>query len=92
MTHTTTNQKAPGAINTEGLPTDTTGADFPTSDAQGQDFKTLAAGFAQAGHTLHRTDPKCGTVTYWAARWGLVRYLPTVDAARRFLAQIGGRL
>lgn len=40
---------------------------------------------------LH-TDPNDGTVTYWAARWGLVRYLPTIDAARRFLEQIGGRL
>ena len=92
MTDTTTNRKAPGAINTEGLHTDTTGADFPTPDAQGQDFKTLAAGFAQTGHTLHRTDRTDGAVTYWAARWGLVRYLPTIDAARRFLEQIGGRL
>ena len=92
MTHTTTNEKAAGASNTNGLHTDTTGADFPTPDAQGKDFKTLAADFAQAGHTLHRTDPNDGTVTYWAARWGLVRHLPTIDAARRFLEQIGGRL
>ena len=92
MTHTTTNEKAAGASNTNGLHTDTTDADFPTPDAQGQDFKTLIAGFAQAGHTLHRTDAKDGTVTYWAARWGLVRYLPTIDAARRFLDQTGGRL
>ena len=92
MTYTTPNEKAAGASNTNGLHTDTTDADFPTSGAQEQDFKTLTAGFAQAGHTLHRTDAKDGTVTYWAARWGLVRYLPTIDAARRFLDQIGGRL
>ena len=91
MTHTT-NEKAAGASNTNGLHTDTNDADFLTPDAQGKAFKTLAAGFAQSGHTLHRTDPNDGTVTYWAARWGLVRYLPTIDAARRFLEQIGGRL
>lgn len=92
MTHTTTNEKAPGACDTEGLPTHTHSAHFPTPDDQGKAFAALAAGFAQEGHTLHRTDPKDGSVTYWAARWGLVRYLPTIDAARRFLDQIGGRL
>ena len=92
MTHTTPNEKAAGIINSNGLHTDTTGTDFPTTDEQGQAFKTLVACFAQAGHNLHRTDAKDGSVTYWAARWGLVRYLPTIDAARRFLDQIGGRL
>ena len=92
MTHTNTQQKAPGACDSKGLTTDTNGANFPTTDDQGKAFKTLVAGFAQAGHTLHRTDAKDGTVTYWAARWGLVRFLPTIDAARRFLDQIGGRL
>ena len=93
MIPTTNNKKkAPGAINTEGLPTDTNCADSPTPDAQGKEFKTLAAGFALAGHALHRTDPNDGAVTYWAERWGLVRYLATIDAAQQFLAQIGGRL
>jgi hypothetical protein len=92
MTHTNTNEKAPGACNTEGLHTDTNGANFLTTDAQGKEFATLAAGFALAGHALHSTDPKDGAVTYWAERWGLVCYLPTIDAARRFLDQIGGRL
>ena len=53
-------------------------------------FATLRAQFALHGHALHRTSPKDGAVTYYAERWGLVRYLPTLDAARRFLAQIGG--
>ena len=92
MTHTTTTQKAVEAINFNGLHTDTTGADFPMPDTQGKAFATLAAGYALAGHALHRSDPKDGTVTYWAERWGLVRYLPTIDAARQFLEQIGGRL
>ena len=92
MTHTTTNEKAVEAINSNGLHTDTTGANFRTPDAQGKEFATLAAGFALAGHALHSTDSKDGSVTYWAERWGLIRYLPTIDAARRFLDQVGGRL
>jgi hypothetical protein len=89
---TNTMQKAAGATNSNGQHTDTNGANFPTTDGEGKAFKTLAAGFAQAGHTLQRSDPKDGTVTYWAARWGMVRHLPTIDAARRFLDQVGGRL
>lgn len=92
MTSTTNNKKAPGAINTEGLPSNTNGIYFPTPDAQCKEFATLAAGFALTGHALHRSDPKDGTVTFWAERWGLMRYLPTIDAARRFLDQIGGRM
>ena len=88
---TNTTQKAADATNANGLHTDTTGTDFLTTDAQGKEFATLAEGFALAGHKLHRSDPNDGTVTYWAERWGLVRYLPTIDGARRFLDQIGGR-
>lgn len=92
MTHTTLNEKAAGTINSNGLHTDTTGADFPTTGEQGQDFKTLMVGFAQTGHALHRTAPKDGVVTSWAPRQGMVRYLPTIDAPRRSLDQIGGLL
>lgn len=55
-------------------------------------FATLRAQYAMRGHALHRTDPSDGAVTYWAERWGLVRYLPTLHDAATFLAQIGGRL
>ena len=55
-------------------------------------FHSLRAALSLHGHTLHRTDPTDGTVIYWAERWGLVRYLPTIDMARQFLPQIGGRL
>ena len=55
-------------------------------------FETLRAQFALHGHALHRTDPVDGEVTYWAERWGLIRHLPTIDTARQFLEQIGGRL
>lgn len=77
------NPTAGGAIND---------LDFPTTERSDKVFSTLRAAFAMEGHTLHRTDPADGPVTYWAERWGLVRHLPTIDAARRFLEQIGGRL
>lgn len=53
-------------------------------------FSSLRAAYALKGHALHRTDPSDGTVTYWAERWGLVRYLPTLHDAALFLVQIGG--
>lgn len=54
-------------------------------------FHTLRAHFALRGHTLRRTDPSDGPVSLYAERWGLVRYLPSLDDAQAFLAQIGGR-
>jgi len=57
-----------------------------------KEFRTLRAEYALRGHALHRTNPGDGPVEFWAERWGLVRYLPTIDAARRFLDAIGGRL
>jgi len=60
--------------------------------SDGAEFTALQAAFAQRGHHLkHVTNPD-GTATYWAERWGLVRYLPTLHDAALFLAQIGGRL
>lgn len=65
---------------------------FPTVQRPGKAFETFQAAFALRGHTLHRSDPADGPVAYWAERWGLVRYLPTLDHVAQFLAQIGGRL
>jgi hypothetical protein len=65
---------------------------FPTAERNDKAFSSLRAAFALRGHALHRTDSADGAVTYWAERWGLVRFLPTIDTARRFLEQIGGRL
>ena len=60
--------------------------------SDGAEFTALQAAFAQRGHHLkHVTNPD-GTATYWAERWGLVRYLPSLHDAALFLAQIGGRL
>ena len=66
-------------------------ANFPT----GRSIKQIAAAIARlalAGHAMHRSDPIDGTLAYRVERCGLVRYLPTIDAAWRFLDQIGGRL
>ena len=43
-------------------------------------------------HALRSVAASDGTTTYWAERWGLVRYLPSLHDAALFLAQIGGRL
>ena len=60
--------------------------------SDGADFTALQAAFAQRGHRLNHVTNPDGTATYWAERWGLVRYLPTLHDAALFLAQIGGRL
>jgi hypothetical protein len=53
---------------------------------------TLRAAFALRGHRLERAfhgDSK--EPTYYAERWGMVRWLPTLhDAVMQFLAQLGG--
>ena len=51
---------------------------------------TLQAKFALLGHTFHQSSPNDGPgpVSYMAERWGLVRHLPTLDDADRFLIQI----
>lgn len=77
------NPTAGGAINS---------SNFRTCERNDKAFSTLRAAFAMKGHTLHRTDPADGPVSYWAERWGLVRHLPTLHDAALFLAQIGGRL
>ena len=45
-----------------------------TTDQEKQ-YATLRAQLALHGHALHRTSPTDGTVTYYAERWRLVRYL-----------------
>jgi hypothetical protein len=60
-----------------------------TADAKR--FCTLRAQFALKGHALYKSGPGDGPgpVSYLVERWGLVRHLPTLDDAERFLAQIG---
>ena len=92
MNHTISNRKAPGARDSKGLKKRTNDIDSPTTDAPGKAFEALVTCFEQAGNTLRRSESKDGTVTFWVSRWGMERFLPTIDAARRFLDQIGGRL
>ena len=90
MTHTTTHEKAPGTCDSKGLAAGTTGADLPTAAHEGKAFASLAARFALAGHTLSRSNPADGAGLYCAARWGMSRALPDLQAAAHFLVQIGG--
>lgn len=67
------------------------GVDSPTTTAENKTFATLQAEFALRGHELHRATGPGGTHAFWAERWGLARYLPSLHDAAMFLAQIGGR-
>ncbi len=85
---TNTNEKAAGVLDTPA--TANFKIDTSILSPTEKEFRTVAAQFVLKGHTLHSTRDAGGTATYLAERWGLVRYLPTLDDARRFLAQIGG--
>lgn len=55
-------------------------------------FATMRAAFALQGHRLERTFHGVNLEpSYYCERWGMVRYLPTLHDAAKFLAQIGGR-
>lgn len=89
--NTTPKEKAAGGFHTTTATT-IDSLDFPTGNRPDKVFSTLRAVYAMCSHTLHRTTSKDGPVTYWAERWGLVRYPPTLHDAGLFLAKIGGRL
>ncbi|QMV74464.1 hypothetical protein HS961_17390 [Comamonas piscis] len=57
-----------------------------------QEFHALHSAFAQQGRCLHSSAAPDGSTAYWAERWGLVRYLPSLHDAALLLAQIGGQL
>ncbi|MFZ1498657.1 MAG: hypothetical protein WAT33_02360 [Giesbergeria sp.] len=88
--HDTDAKKPTGSLNSTAGDTDT-----PTvANAQATDkaFPRLRAAFALKGHRLHRRAEHGSAESFWAERWGLVRYLPSLHDAALFLAQIGGRL
>ena len=82
-----TQKKTPDPTKAESSATNT--AQFT---ATSEKFNALRSAFAQQGHHLHSVKSPGGSTTYWAERWGLVRYLPTLHDAALFLAQIWGRL
>ena len=55
-------------------------------------FAALKAQFAKQGHVLHQSGAGDGPgpVSYLAEKWGMARYLPTLDDAEKFLVQAGG--
>lgn len=63
-----------------------------TTTTDTERFATLKAQFAKHGHTLHQSGPGDGPgpVSYMAVKWGMARYLPTLDDAEQFLIQVGG--
>lgn len=67
------------------------GTDRPmVSGTTDKAFTALAARFALAGHTFTRSNAADGASIYYAARWGMSRTLPDLQAAVQFLVQIGG--
>lgn len=64
--------------------------DTATAECDHKAFATMAAQCALQGHTLTRSNPNDGPVTYYASRWGLVRHLPNLDAVRAFVRMVGG--
>lgn len=88
--HDTDAKKPTGSLNSTAGDTDT-----PTvakAQATNKAFPSLRAAFALKGHRPHRKAEHGSAETFWAERWGLVKYLPTIDSVRRFLDQIGGRV
>lgn len=60
---------------------------IPATVLTDKEFATLQAEFALCGQTLARLP---GSTAMYCSRWGMVKHLPTVEDARRFLAQVGG--
>ena len=87
-THTTPEEKPTGSANNPACYTDS--QIVPNTAGAGKDFASLAARFALAGHTLSHSNPADGAGLYYAARWGMSRTLPDLQAAAHFLTQIGG--
>ncbi len=85
-----TDEKAYG-FDPVGFQNDTTNdLNSATGQREGKAFATLRAHFAVAGHTLTRSNPADGAVTYYAVRWGFCRALDDLNAVAQFLTQIGG--
>ena len=87
-TDTTPKEKPTGSANNPAGHTDS--QIVPNLADTGKAFANLAARFALAGHILTRCNPADGAGLYYAARWGMSRALPDLQAAAHFLAQIGG--
>ena len=90
MTHTNTMQKAAGATNSNGLHTDTNGANFRTGEPiqQAHDGKAIAtqlARLALAGHTVHEG----GAGDFTVCKYGMTRYCKDFAELEAFARQLG---
>ena len=65
--------------------------DCATTTAQRKRFNTLRARLALAGWALNSTAVGDGSVTYLASRWGMTRYLASLDAVAVFADRVGAR-
>ena len=82
----TTNEKAPGAINTEGLATDTTNdLNFATGQRHSKAIATQIAEFAIAGHAVHQLADGGFSVT----RWDLARRCADFGDLQSLARQMG---
>ena len=63
-----------------------------TNTTEQKRFTTLQAKFALHGHTLYQSGlgDGPGPVSYLAERWLMLRYLPTLEDADRFLLKVSG--
>lgn len=90
MSHIHTTEKFPGATNSKGRHTNTTGATFCNDGAiqQAQDRKvtaTLIAQLALAGHAVHRSQDG----GYLVSKFGLTRYCLDFAELQVFAVKLG---
>jgi hypothetical protein len=80
------NEKAPGAINTEGLATDTTNdLDFATGERPSKAIATLIAELAIRGHAVHQLQDG----GFFVCNHGQSHYAPDFYALQRFAIKVG---
>ena len=83
MTHT--NEKAPGACNTEGLTTNTNDLDFATGQRQRKAITTQIAELAIRGHAVH--ELKGGG--FLVCKYGYTHYAQDFEALQTFAQRLG---
>ena len=81
-----TTEKAPGAINTEGLTTDTTNdLNFATGTRHSKAIATQVAELALRGHEVHQlTDGG-----YLVCKYGYTHHAPDFEALQAFTQRLG---
>jgi hypothetical protein len=82
---TNTTQKAAGAINTNGLHTDTNDLDFATGQRHCKAIATQLAQLAIAGHAVHKGQ----SGDYLVCKYGMSRYCQDFAELQAFARQLG---